>query len=427
LESGYKSCLYCAELIREGAVICRFCNRRVVQETAARAQTSAAEFKAEPILKPGSPRRRNWLPILVFLLFIGVLVAVIVVLWKDQLSARPGTHQAAAPAAEVAPTDGSETALRAASSSPPPPRELSTGEIFAQASPSVVLIEVFDDEGHKRAFGSGFLVSSGGSVVTNYHVIRGAYSALVHFQDGASAPVLGVVGYDPSGDVAVVAVASTNGRPPLKIGNPSLLSVGDKVVAIGSPEGLQNTTSEGIVTALRGPVIQMSTPISHGSSGGPVLSAHGDVVGIAVATVAAGENLNFAVPISWAASYIDGTPSKSLTEVAQENTVTENLLDGQVAILAHGNRAWNIRLDPNRMSNAEIHGDFQSTGGLDGLIRVDVVCNPGGMVYDSGRVRFGQLHVDLRGEGACRLVVDNSVSPMFGHNVTGTIALRYVK
>lgn len=425
MEPGYKSCPHCAEPIREGAVICRFCNRTVVQETAARTLTSAAEFKAGPILRPSSPRRRDWLPILVIAV-VGILIAIIAALWKGPLSATPGAGHAPARAAEAAPIDASKSALPGPSSAPPP-RELSTGEIFTQASPSVVLIEVFDDEGHKRALGSGFLVSASGSVLTNYHVIRGAYSAIAHFQDGTSASVLGVVGYDPGRDVAVVALGSTNSQPPLKIGNPGLLSVGDKLVAIGSPEGLQNTTSEGIVTAFRGAVIQMSTPISHGSSGGPVLNTRGEVVGVAVAMVAAGENLNFAVPITWAASYIDGTPSKSLTEVAQENTVAENVLDGQVAIPAHGNRELNIRLDANRMSNAEIHGDFQSSGGLGGLIRVAVVCNPGGMLFDSGRVGFGQLHVDLPAEGTCQLVFDNSASPMFGRNVTGTIALRYVK
>jgi S1-C subfamily serine protease len=430
LDAGFKACPYCAEPIREAATICRYCNRSVGSEAAPGPQSSggASGLKAEPILKPSASRRRDRLPIVAVVSF-GFLIALGFVLAR-----RKGRPSSIPNAGHPSSEEPSQTPVTIASATPPdapsapvPPPELSTGEIFTQSSPSVVLIEVFDDEGHKRGLGSGFLVSAGGSVLTNYHVIRGAYSAVAHFQDETTASVLGVVGYDHDRDVAVIAVASTNGRQPLKLGSAGQLNVGDKLVAIGSPEGLQNTTSEGIVSALRGGVIQMSTPISPGSSGGPVLNNHGEVVGIAVAVVRGAENLNFAVPIEWAAPYVGGSPSKSLTEVAQENTVSENVLDGPMAIPARGNRAWTITLDRNRMSNPALDGQFQSTGGADGLIRLAVACNPGGLLYDSRRVTYAQVHVDLPSEGACQLMIDNSASLMFGRTVTGTIALRYVK
>ena len=86
---------------------------------------------------------------------------------------------------------------------PPLHRELTTEELFKLAAPSVVLVEVFNNSGLRSGTGSGF-VAADGAVVTNYHVIRGAYSANVHLQDGSTIPVQGVIGYDQTRDVAVV-------------------------------------------------------------------------------------------------------------------------------------------------------------------------------------------------------------------------------
>lgn len=305
-------------------------------------------------------------------------------------------------------------------------RQLSTGEIYREVSPSVVLIEVFDDEGHKRGQGSGFLVSNGQSILTNYHVIRGAHTAIAHFQDDTTASLLGVVGYDKEQDVALVTIGSAT-APPLKLGDVRHLNVGDKLVALGSPQGLQNTMSEGIVSALRGGVIQMSTPISPGSSGGPVLDGYGEVVGIAVGSMRGGENLNFAVPINWAKRYIGEAPSKTLTEVVRENTVVLNVFSGPISIAARARQMLNIRLDPKQMSYPVLNGEFHSTGGVDGLVRIAVACNQGGVLYDSSRVTYGQLHVDLPPEDVCEMVIDNTPSILFSRTITGAIALRYVR
>ncbi len=303
--------------------------------------------------------------------------------------------------------------------------DLSTGQIYNAASPSVALIEVFDDEGHKRGLGSGFLASNGGAILTNYHVIRGAYSAVAKFQSGGSASVLGVVGYDRHHDVALVTIASAI-APPLRLGDARHLKVGDKLIAIGSPKGLQNTVSEGIVSAIRGGLIQMTTPISSGSSGGPVIDAQGNVVGIAMSLVRDAENLNFAVPIEWAKTYIGASPSKSLAELAHENTVVENIVDGRFSVAAGAQRTWKITLNRNQMSNPVLYGAFQSSGGLDGLIRVAVSCDQQ-PIYDSNRVTYGPLHVDLPGDGECQLSIDNTAASTFARTVTSTIALRYVR
>ena len=288
-------------------------------------------------------------------------------------------------------------------STPSVPRLLSPQEIYQSESAGMILIETYDDEGRKRGLGSGFVVSSDGTAITNYHVIRGASRATVKFGDGTVGSVNGVASYDKNRDLAVIQVTP----PPttvLEIGDSDRVQVGDKVVAIGSPLGLQNTMSVGIVSALRSGVIQMSDPISPGSSGGAVFDEHGKVVGVAAAYVAAGQNLNFAIPINWAKPYLNGQSPRPLSDVAAENTVTESVLNGSVSIPAKQVQTWNITVNPNTMSNAEVHGQISSTGGVDGKITLALLLSgaadlflPGNNMRDSSDHRESRrLHGDPR-------------------------------
>lgn len=306
-----------------------------------------------------------------------------------------------------------------------PPRTLSTEELFELASSGVVLVQVFDNEGHQRGLGSGFVASNDGSVITNYHVIRGAYRATAKFGDGTFAPVLGVVAYDPDHDVAVIKVQAIS-PPALRLGNSDGIRVGEHVVAIGSPLGLQNTVSEGIVSGLRGGVIQMSTPISPGSSGGPVLDTVGEVVGISVTSITTGQNLNFAVPINWAKRYLGGAPPRSLAEVAQENTVVQPILNGSVSVPAGQTRDWQFTFNPNVMSSAEVHGEIRSTGGFGGQVTLSLYYRDQ-LVYNCPRQTACAIHEDLSRAGMYTLVLDNRQSLMFAREVTGQIQLQYVK
>jgi hypothetical protein len=262
-------------------------------------------------------------------------------------------------------------------------------------------------------------------VITNYHVIRGAYRATTKFGDGTFAPVLGVVAYDPDHDVAVIKVQATS-PPTLKLGSSDSIRVGEHVAAIGSPLGFQNTVSEGIVSGLRGSVIQMSTPISPGSSGGPVLDPAGEVVGISVATITTGQNLNFAVPINWAKRYLGGAPPRSLAEVAQENTVIQPIMSGSVSVPAGQTRNWQITFNPNAMSNAEVHGEISSTGGFGGRVTLSLYYG-NQLLYKGQRKNACAIHEDLSRPGIYTLVLDNQDSMMFAREVTGQIQLSYVK
>jgi S1-C subfamily serine protease len=313
--------------------------------------------------------------------------------------------------------------------SPPPvstPRKLSPQDIFQMASGGMTLIETFDDEGHKRGLGSGFVVSADGIALTNYHVIRGAARATAKFGDGTLSEVGGVVAFDPPHDVAVVKLASPT-KTVLRLGDSDGLKVGQKVIAIGSPLGLQNTISEGIVSGLRNGIIQMSDPISPGSSGGAVFDAYGNVVGISVATVAMGQNLNFAVPINWAKPYLNDTSTRTLADVTAENTVTNDALDGSVTVPAGQFKNWNFTVNPNAMSNAEVQGQVSATGGMGGKITLALYLQGQTQPIYSCRETNCSIHQHLAPGATYILALDNRASVMFARTVSGKLSFKYVR
>lgn len=173
-------------------------------------------------------------------------------------------------------------------------------ELAARTLPSVVTIRMFDQQANETGLGSGFWIG-GGEIATNAHVVAGGAWAEIHSVDGT---MLGTAPYavllDPENDLAVLAVPG--GRPfglALAEGD---ARVGQSVWAFGAPLGLEGTVSSGIISATRDGeqrhLLQMTAPISVGSSGGPVVDTQGLVVGVSVGMMAEGQNLNFAVPAS---------------------------------------------------------------------------------------------------------------------------------
>ena len=139
--------------------------------------------------------------------------------------------------------------------------------------------------------------------MTNYHVIKGASSAIVKLPDGAFYDVDGVVAFDKARDLAVIKAHGQNFRV-VTLGNSDRVQVGEEIVAIGSPLSLESTVSSGIVSGIRtieeegGKFLQITAPISPGSSGGPLFNMAGEVVGITTLYLKGGENLNFAIPVN---------------------------------------------------------------------------------------------------------------------------------
>lgn len=184
-----------------------------------------------------------------------------------------------------------------------PSKEKLTSDIFREEGKSVVEIET------DNAQGSGVLITKSGIIVTNYHVIHGAKTALARTSDGRVLPLVGIIELDKEHDLALVKVKSPRSFNPIKIGDSGQVKVGERVIAIGNPEGFQNTVSEGIVSGFRmsfGDIywgfklIQISAPTSPGSSGGALVNKKGELIGITSAGfVAEAENLNIAVPINY--------------------------------------------------------------------------------------------------------------------------------
>ena len=183
---------------------------------------------------------------------------------------------------------------------------LTAEQVYAACSPSVFYIEIYDQNGWCTKTGSGFFLTEDGIAVTNYHVISGAAYAEITVSDtGEIYEVLGVYDYSVDEDWAILQVEGQDFRP-LTVGSPEYNVGGATVYAIGSPLGLQNTISVGIISNPHrwdGGVdyIQMSAAISSGSSGGALLDKYGQVIAITSATYTEGQNLNLAIPLTYLA------------------------------------------------------------------------------------------------------------------------------
>ena len=176
--------------------------------------------------------------------------------------------------------------------------------IIRETRRSVVLIQTFDRQGNTLGVGSGFFVTETGDIISNRHVFRGAHHAEAETANGKF-KIAKVLAQNSSKDLVRFSLGRTGKRfQPLKMSD-STPQVGESIMVIGNPMGLEATVSNGIVSASRnfppfGNVIQITCPISPGSSGSPVLNMKGEVVGVATFQMVKGQNLNFAIPIAHA-------------------------------------------------------------------------------------------------------------------------------
>lgn len=180
---------------------------------------------------------------------------------------------------------------------------------IAKAADGAIVTIVMANNDAPIARGTGFLVSPDGAIMTNYHVIQTGNVAAVKFPDGTVLPVDGVLAMDKTRDLAIIKIHGRNFRA-LTLGNSDQVQIGEEVVAIGTPLGLELTVSNGILSGVRiddkegGKFLQVTAPISHGSSGGPLFNMAGEVIGITSMYFEGGENLNFAIPVNDAKSLL---------------------------------------------------------------------------------------------------------------------------
>lgn len=177
----------------------------------------------------------------------------------------------------------------------------SYSKIAAKIMPAVVTIIVYDYNGNLKHIGSGFFYNDSGDIVTNNHVLEANTRAEIKLISGERYPVGAIIKKNEKTDVIMARTHVPRQNPFLKLAT-SLPMVGDRIMVAGSPMGLEQSITEGIVSARRnipgkGEVLQISAPISPGSSGGPVMNMAGEVVGMAAFQMIQGQNLNFAVPV----------------------------------------------------------------------------------------------------------------------------------
>lgn len=191
------------------------------------------------------------------------------------------------------------------------------------ADASVVTLFCYDYEGELAATGSGFVAFNGKTIITNYHVMTSAYTCKISTNQDISYEVSHILCYSKEKDIAILELFRDTGLEPLTLGDSSIIKKGETVVAIGSPLGIKNTVSSGILSGRlmkdNMDVLQFTAPISSGSSGGALFDDNGNVIGITYASYVDGQNLNLAIPIELANDlYNSKGATKTVSAICKE-------------------------------------------------------------------------------------------------------------
>jgi S1-C subfamily serine protease len=261
-------CINCGGQNGEDADFCRSCGQRLYRDS-----------KRSALGRTNQERRKR---LLIALLTSLVAAAGIIALWvlnRRNPNPRPASAELARP--KTAPIDE-----------------------------AVLTILGTNGSGSSEVQGSGFILTTDGLAGTNYHVLKGTTQAVAECCNGRVFEIRSIEGADLVRDLVVFQLYERGDAdkpqnlPHITLGSSNDVAVGDKIIAIGSPQGLQNTVSDGIVSAIREDesirYLQITAPISPGSSGGPVLDSDRHMVGVATSQLEGGQNLNFAV----AAEYV---------------------------------------------------------------------------------------------------------------------------
>lgn len=177
---------------------------------------------------------------------------------------------------------------------------LTAEQIYKKVTNTVVVIHAYDYNNELAKQGSGVVLNDKGYVVTNYHVLAGC-DRLEILHNKEIVPYVDIIGIDVEKDILILMIEAKK-FPAIKIGDSEKLNIGQRIYAIGSPLGFENSISEGIISGLRSyeqsgkNFIQITASISSGSSGGAVVNDKGELIGISTLTAKEGQNLNFAIP-----------------------------------------------------------------------------------------------------------------------------------
>ena len=219
------------------------------------------------------------------------------------------------------------------SAKPNSPRmRMTAKDIVQQSTDAIVRIEAGDAKSGEK-IGTGFILDKGGLIATNLHVVAGSSTITIKLHDGTPYQVLEIAGVDPGRDLAVLRIKPKKDLQTVRLGDSEQMSAGDQIVAIGNPLGVFDySVSAGLISQVR-PVceakedrcppgglklLQISAPISQGSSGGPLFNQFGEVVGVTTLIVAQGQSINFAVPGNYLKPLVASPIAITMAKFAEE-------------------------------------------------------------------------------------------------------------
>lgn len=223
-------------------------------------------------------------------------------------------------------------------------------DIVQQSTDAIVRIEAADDTTGEKV-GTGFILQEDGLIATNLHVVAGTKDIRVKLHDGTPYQVTHVAGIDPGRDLAVLRIQPTRPLKTLRLGDSDQMSAGDTVIAIGNPLGVFDySVTSGLISQVRAvcganedkcppgglTLLQISAPISQGSSGGPLFNQFGEVVGVTTLIVAQGQSINFAVPGNYLKPLVARPTEISMEAFAQQTraeTSEDTSAEGAVKIV----------------------------------------------------------------------------------------------
>lgn len=201
--------------------------------------------------------------------------------------------------------------------------DLTPSQVFEMVNNKVVVIYSFDFENKPIKQGSGIVINDSGLIVTNFHVFSECENIMV-YHNNVKIGTADIIDADMEQDILVLKIDNLDLKG-IQIGNSNNVNVGEKVYAIGSPMGYENTISEGIISGIRSVnndesmLIQVTASISEGSSGGAIVNSEGELIGISTSQIKNGQNLNFAIPVN---SVIDYKNSISYNKIDLEGNKT---------------------------------------------------------------------------------------------------------
>lgn len=271
-----------------------------------------------------------------------------------------------------------------------------SAEITKKVAPAVVLIKGTTNTGD--VLGSGFIISTDGKIATNLHVVEGLRNGGVQLASGEKFDSFSVLAFDARKDIAIIKIPGFD-LPSVPLGNSNTIQVGEPVLAVGSPLGLQGSVTTGVISSVRDDpagggfkVLQTDATANPGNSGGPLVNRRGEVIGIITFKIGGSENLNFAMPVN----YLRGLMESPLSAMTLEElrlklsnapdvfksgdfpTHWKSLISGTTKIVRRdGDRIYVETVLPDAQKNAGcfVLGDLQKQGNIfSGTERSSCVC-----------------------------------------------------